>query len=210
MQLNSIIIKAACFAAKAHEDQRRKGSGIPYIEHPLGVAEIVANEGGVCDEITLTAALLHDTVEDTDVTLDQIQEIFGWDLAHAVAEITDNKTARKQHQIDHSRWISKRARTIKLADKLHKLRSFATGPPNWDRERIQGYFVWSAAIIDSIRGTNRRLEDALDVVFACNITLGDETFPALPDCDRVEFLKQYMESMRVAVDGGFNPEVREN
>jgi guanosine-3',5'-bis(diphosphate) 3'-pyrophosphohydrolase len=86
------LLKAANFAAKKHRNQRRKDSArTPYINHPIGVANILTEEGDVDDIATLQAALLHDTVEDTDTTLEEIEQIFGEEVRKIVDEVTDDK-----------------------------------------------------------------------------------------------------------------------
>jgi guanosine-3',5'-bis(diphosphate) 3'-pyrophosphohydrolase len=162
------ILKASYFAAEKHRDQRRKGDGSPYINHPLGVGWILWDEGCVMDPPTIIAAILHDTVEDTNTTLDEIAREFGQVVANIVAEVTDDKELpkvdRKKLQIEHARKASHAARNIKLADKLHNLRDLLKVPPQgWSRGRITGYFLWSAQVIKAIaeQNTNRRLESIL-------------------------------------------------
>lgn len=120
-------MKAADFAAKKHRDQRRKDpQQTPYINHPIGVANILINEGGVDDPIVLQAALLHDTVEDTETTLDEIEEHFGPKVRGIVAEVSDDKDLpkeeRKRLQVVNAPHKSKEAKLVKLADKLYNLR----------------------------------------------------------------------------------------
>ena len=104
------VIKAADFAAIKHKDQRRKNkSAVPYINHPIGVAKILTSEGKVTDPIVLQAALLHDTVEDTDTTIEEIRDAFGDKVQSIVAEVTDDKSllkqTRKQLQIENVRGL---------------------------------------------------------------------------------------------------------
>ncbi|XP_029431002.1 guanosine-3',5'-bis(diphosphate) 3'-pyrophosphohydrolase MESH1 isoform X1 [Rhinatrema bivittatum] len=121
------LLEAADFAAKKHRSQRRKDpEGTPYINHPIGVARILSHEAGVTDTAVLQAALLHDTVEDTDTTFLEIEEKFGKEIRQMVEEVTDDKTLpkreRKRLQIEHARHCSQGARLVKLADKLYNLR----------------------------------------------------------------------------------------
>lgn len=82
------ILRAAAFASEKHSKQRRKDADAsPYINHPLGLANILANEGDVTEVSVLAAALLHDTVEDTETTIEEIEENFGSDIAKIVAEV---------------------------------------------------------------------------------------------------------------------------
>merc|ERR1712110_744918 len=164
------VLKAADFAAKKHRDQRRKGPDkAPYINHPIGVANILANEGGIDDPIVLQAALLHDTVEDTDTSLDEIEEQFGKTVRDVVNEVTDQKDLpskeRKRLQVINAPKKSPRAKLVKLADKLYNLRDLHQSPPaDWTEERIQQYFVWSSYVLHGVKGTNQALEVEIDKI----------------------------------------------
>lgn len=159
------------FAAIKHRDQRRKDDHkTPYINHPIGVANILASEGNVTDIDTLIAAILHDTVEDTDTTFEEIEDQFGSDVRKIVDEVTDDKTleksVRKQLQIEHAKTSSPKAKAVKLADKLYNLRDILIcTPEGWTKERCDEYFIWAKKVVDNLRGTNKLLEDALDDVF---------------------------------------------
>lgn len=166
------VIKAADFAAKKHRDQRRKDAeGTPYINHPIGVANIIINEGGIDDPIVLQAALLHDTVEDTDTTLDEVEEHFGKTVRDVVDEVTDKKELpkeeRKRLQVVLAPKKSHRAKLVKLADKLYNLRDLhRCTPQGWTKERAQQYFVWSSYVVHGLKGTNKNLEAKLDEILS--------------------------------------------
>ena len=172
MSDTTLILRAAAFAARKHRDQRRKDAeASPYINHPLELARVLAEVGGVTDAATLCAALLHDTVEDTDTTFDELQREFGAEIAALVAEVTDDKslpkTERKRLQIDHATSLSPAAKRVKLADKICNLTDVATSPPvGWSLERRREYFVWAKAVIDRLRGIDARLEAAFDAAYA--------------------------------------------
>src|SRR5450631_3923740 len=122
------------FAAAKHRNQRRKDAeASPYINHPLQVAHVLATEGGVSDLTTLMAAVLHDTVEDTETTYDELIERFGRKVADVVMEVTDDKALvkadRKRRQVEQAPHMSKRAALVKLADKTCNLRDVAKNPP---------------------------------------------------------------------------------
>src|SRR3954453_22443163 len=124
------ILRALAFAAHKHRDQRRKDpEATPYINHPIAVAHLLANEAFVDDEAVLTAAILHDTIEDTATTGDELRAIFGDEVAALVGDLTDDKSLskeqRKQLQITHASHVSPRARLVKLADKTCNLRDLA-------------------------------------------------------------------------------------
>src|SRR5579871_3784275 len=144
------ILGAVQFAAQKHMTQKRKGMmGEPYINHLLEVAGLIAESSEDLDENLIVAALLHDTVEDTRTTYEEVREKFGDDVAGLVAEVTDDKSlpkaTRKQLQIDNAPHKSTRAATIKLADKISNLRAIrrtrlVTGRPTFpnrsERDRV--------------------------------------------------------------------------
>ena len=196
------LLQAADFAAQKHVAQRRKNGDIPYVNHPLAVARRLAELGGVEDTVTLAAALLHDTVEDTDTTRDEIESIFGPEIADVVAEVSDDKSLqkadRKREQIRHAQTISSRARMVKLADKLDNLTGLTiAAPPGWDTARIRGYFAWAHAVVAHLRGVNEPLEQALDDLFGRDVTHGDSVFRAVPEetAEREDLLESYLHDM---------------
>jgi GTP diphosphokinase / guanosine-3',5'-bis(diphosphate) 3'-diphosphatase len=167
----ALILRAASFAAHKHRDQRRKDEAAsPYINHPLALASVLATEGGITDAATLCAALLHDTIEDTDTTPDELRREFGAEVCELVEEVTDDKTLpkpeRKRLQIEHAAQISDKAKLVKLADKICNLRDVTGSPPaDWSLQRRQEYFDWAKAVIDRLRGVDARLEAAFDVAY---------------------------------------------
>ncbi|XP_033108566.1 guanosine-3',5'-bis(diphosphate) 3'-pyrophosphohydrolase MESH1-like, partial [Anneissia japonica] len=113
------------------------------------------------------AALLHDTVEDTDTTFEEIEAAFGTEVKSIVAEVTDDKSLpkmeRKRLQIENAPKKSMKAKLVKLADKLYNLRDLERSTPKgWTRERVDDYFLWAGRVVDGLRGTNKQLEDELD------------------------------------------------
>ena len=164
----ALLLKALSFAAHKHRDQRRKDAeASPYINHPIALAEVLAGEGGVADLEVLAAALLHDTIEDTATTLEELREHFGARIAAMVAEDTDDKDLpkadRKRLQIEHAAVISPGAKLVKLADKICNLRDVAGRPPaKWDLARRREYFDWAKRVIDGLRGAHPGLESAFD------------------------------------------------
>jgi len=169
----ALVLRAAEFAAHKHRDQRRKdASASPYINHPLALASILANEGGVTDAATLCAALLHDTIEDTKTTHAELVEAFGQEIADVVAEVTDDKSItdkaeRKRLQVEHAAHISPRAKRVKLADKIANLRDVAHSPPHdWPLQRRREYFDWAKSVIDRLRGVDALLEAVFDRAYA--------------------------------------------
>jgi GTP diphosphokinase / guanosine-3',5'-bis(diphosphate) 3'-diphosphatase len=162
------IMRAASFAAKKHAGQKRKGAdGEPYINHPLEVASLLTNVGGIDDTDVITAALLHDTVEDTGVSLEEIEKEFGSAVAGYVGEVTDDKSLakadRKRLQVEHAPHLSHGAKQIKLADKISNIRDVTSNPPDgWDNQRRREYVQWGSDVVAGLRGANRALEAEFD------------------------------------------------
>jgi guanosine-3',5'-bis(diphosphate) 3'-pyrophosphohydrolase len=167
----ALLFRALAFAAHKHRDQRRKDAeASPYINHPIALAEVLAREGGVTDAEVLAAALLHDTIEDTDTSFEELEGEFGGRIAGMVAEVTDDKnlekSERKRLQIEHAAGISPGAKLVKLADKICNLRDVADRPPaQWDLRRRQEYFEWAKKVIDQLRGAHSELEAAFDAAY---------------------------------------------
>jgi len=159
------ILKALHFAADKHRDQRRKDEDAsPYINHPIEVAELLARIGGVTDLVTLQGAILHDTIEDTDTSPEELEREFGPEVRRVVEEVTDDKNLpkadRKRLQIEHASHISDRARLVKLADKMSNVRSVTETPPaKWPLERRQEYLDWTEQVVAGLRGCNPALEN---------------------------------------------------
>lgn len=166
-----ILVKTADFAARKHRDQRRKDpEKTPYINHPIGVARILVDEGSISEIEVLQAALLHDTVEDTETTLEEIQTCFGIGVRNIVAEVTDDKSLtkmeRKRLQIENAPHKSREAKLVKLADKLYNLRDLCRATPEgWSSERVTQYFKWAFQVVSGLRQTNQAIEDELDKIF---------------------------------------------
>lgn len=162
----SRILRAVAFAADRHRFQRRKDEeASPYINHPIEVAEVLSIEAGVDDEVTLIAALLHDTVEDTETTIEEILELFGPEVARVVAEVTDDPTLprneRRRIQLERAGGASREAKLVKIADKICNIRDVVSRPPTgWSFERRREYVLWAAAVAKNCAG----LIPHLDVV----------------------------------------------
>ena len=167
-----VLLKAVAFAADKHRTQRRKDADAsPYINHPIALANVLANEGGVTDVVVLSAAVLHDTIEDTNTTAEELTAIFGAKITATVLDVTDDKSLdkhdRKQRQIEHAPHISKEAKLVKLADKICNLRDILAAPPaDWSPERKQGYFDWAAKVVAGVRGVHPELEAVFDGLLA--------------------------------------------
>ncbi len=167
-----LLFDALAFAAHKHRAQRRKDiEASPYINHPIALADVLANEGAVEDPIVLCAAVLHDTIEDTETTYAELRERFGREIADVVMEVTDDKTLlkaeRKERQVVHAPDLSQRAKLVKLADKISNLRDIASNPPaSWLLSRKQEYYEWAKRVIDGLRGAHPGLERLFDREYA--------------------------------------------
>ncbi|MGX1197399.1 HD domain-containing protein [Parvibaculum sp. MBR-TMA-1.3b-4.2] len=164
MPLGNLIIKAVAFAAEKHRNQRRKDADVsPYINHPIALANVLANEAGIDDASVLCAAILHDTIEDTDTSVEELERTFGSVIAGIVSEVTDDKSldkqTRKRLQIEHAPHSSPEAKLVKLADKICNLRDILANPPmDWSTQRKQEYFEWAASVGEGLRGAHAQLE----------------------------------------------------
>lgn len=158
------LLKAIAFAADKHRQQRRKGlDSDPYINHPIAVANILANIGNITELPILLAAVLHDTIEDTDTGQEEILQLFGIQVLNLVLEVTDNphlsKPARKQLQIQNLPDMSTGAKCIRLADKISNMLDITFHPPlNWSPQRCAEYIDWSEQILVGCKGINTDLE----------------------------------------------------
>ena len=164
----AFLLKAIEFASRKHSMQRRKDvDASPYINHPIAVAHLLADAGGVTDLLTLMAAVLHDTIEDTETTPSELEQQFGETVRKVVEEMTDDKTldkaVRKQLQIEHAPKLSRRAKSIKIADKIANVEDVAGAPPaTWDLARRLEYLDWTDKVVAGCRGANPALERHYD------------------------------------------------
>ena len=167
----SLIMQALSFAALKHRDQRRKDvDASPYINHPISLANILINEAGVDDVEVICAALLHDTIEDTDTTATELEATFGSSITGIVVEVSDDtslpRLERKRLQIEHAAHASDKAKLVKLVDKISNLRDVAVNPPgSWSVPRRQEYFDWAKRVIDQLRGVHPSLEALFDAAY---------------------------------------------
>lgn len=168
----NLMVRATRYAAEMHKKQKRKGAHeTPYVNHPLEVARILAEEAGVSDHVILAAAVLHDVIEDTDAEEQELREQFGSEVSRIVAEVTDNKKfckdTRKAFQLMHAPHLSTGAKLIKLADKIANLRDMASPDgPGWHAQRVAEYFIWAKQVADGLAGVNQQLDEAFAEVYA--------------------------------------------
>jgi (p)ppGpp synthase/HD superfamily hydrolase len=166
------IFAAAMFAAEKHAAQKRKGAAAePYVNHLIEVAQLVADSSEVLDTNLVMAGLLHDTIEDTGTTAEELEQAFGSDITALVVEMTDDKSlpkeVRKELQVEHAPHKSVRAQVIKLADKISNLRSLLASPPaTWSTERKRAYFTWAQRVVNALSAPNPILKAEFDRTFA--------------------------------------------
>ena len=166
------LARAADYAARQHLAQRRKGERAePYINHLTEVAALLAEATDGDDVVLVMGGLLHDTLEDTDSTYEDLVQRFGPEVAALVAEVTDDKSLKKEErkrlQVEKAAGKSERARMLKIADKTSNLRSLIESPPQgWTDDRLRDYVVWAEQVVRSCRGLNARLEAAFDAAHA--------------------------------------------
>jgi guanosine-3',5'-bis(diphosphate) 3'-pyrophosphohydrolase len=159
-----LILRAIDFAARKHRDQSRKGKeASPYINHPISVSLLLAEVGNVTDPEVLSAAILHDTLEDTATTPEELKAVFGTRICKLVQEVTDDKqlpkTKRKALQIEHAAQLSPDAVLIKLGDKISNVLDVTHSPPShWDLQRRKEYLDWAEAVVKNCPRVNRALE----------------------------------------------------
>ncbi len=164
------LLKALSFAADKHRFQRRKDTEeTPYINHPINVALTLIEKGEEQDNDLLVAAVLHDTIEDTQTTPEEIEQIFGETVLGLVLEVTDDKNLskeeRKRLQVIHAPHKSSLARKLKLGDKICNVYDILNHPPsNWTTERKLNYLTWAEEILIGLKGTNALLEEHLSML----------------------------------------------
>jgi guanosine-3',5'-bis(diphosphate) 3'-pyrophosphohydrolase len=167
-----LVIRAVEFAAQKHRMQRRKDSeASPYINHPIALMHVLCIDGGISDPLVLAAAALHDTIEDTETTEEELRTTFEEEIAQIVVEMTDDKSLpkeqRKRLQIEHAHRMSREGALVKLADKICNLRDVAANPPlGWCLERQVGCFDWAKAAVDGLSRVSEYLLAKFDTAYA--------------------------------------------
>lgn len=188
--MENLIDNAICFAVKAHSGMRRKGTDLPYVSHPLEAFSIAASITN--DEKVLAAAVLHDVVEDTDYTIEDIKNGFGEKVAELVASDSENKREnlpaeqtweiRKQETLEALKNSSREEQIITISDKLSNIRAiyrdyFTIGESLWqrfnqkDKNKQRWYYEGIAESLNLLRDTFAYRE----YVFLLNKIFGDKT-----------------------------------
>jgi len=165
----SKLSAAYCFSALKHAHQRRKGAGdIPYINHPVDVANLLASTIPDTDYNLLIAAILHDTLEDTKTSNAEIEELFGKEVLDIVLEVTDDmslsKAIRKSKQIEKAPFISPKAKLIKIADKACNIRDILRTRMYWSNRQKVKYILWAVEVAEKCKNINTNLDQEFDEI----------------------------------------------
>jgi guanosine-3',5'-bis(diphosphate) 3'-pyrophosphohydrolase len=168
-QLSSSLFEVLVYAAQLHQYQRRGGyDRLPYINHLIKVTNTLIQIGRETDETLLSAAILHDAIEDTEATHASIAARFGTAVADIVEELTDDMTLsypkRKDLQIAGAPQLSEAAKKIRIADKACNIQDIFSYPLRWTKQRKRAYVINACAIVDTIRGTSPAVEAYFDQV----------------------------------------------
>ena len=167
-----LFMSALKFGAHKHRWQRRKDAEqTPYFNHPINVAEILMRIGAVIDISILTAALLHDVIEDTETEPEEVEQIFGPAVLSLILEVSDNKSLpkeiRKDLQVQHAPCLSPGAKLIKMADKISNIGDVIhSPPPDWSIERRLEYLAWAEKVVKAMNGCNEKLEEEFFILLA--------------------------------------------
>jgi guanosine-3',5'-bis(diphosphate) 3'-pyrophosphohydrolase len=163
-----LVSEAAELAARRHNGMARKGRGNePYINHLAEVANLLATATEGADPELVAAGWLHDTVEDTETTRDELAQTFSERVASLVVEVTDDmslpKPQRRQKQIEDAPHKSPGARMIKIADKISNIRARIVPDPSSDeRADLADYAAWAEKVVAGCRGVNPILDAKFD------------------------------------------------
>jgi GTP diphosphokinase / guanosine-3',5'-bis(diphosphate) 3'-diphosphatase len=174
-----LVIRAVEFAAQKHRMQRRKDSDAsPYINHPIALMHVLCIDGSHSDPLVLAVAALHDTIEDTETTEQELRTTFGQGITQIVVEMTDDKSLpkeeRKRLQIEHAHRMSREGALVKLADKICNLRDVAANPPlGWSLKRQLEYFDWAKAVVDRLPRVSETLFVKFDAAYTARPLLAD-------------------------------------
>jgi (p)ppGpp synthase/HD superfamily hydrolase len=172
-----LVSEAADFAARRHIGQQRKGRGSePYVNHLAEVANLLSIAADGTDAELVAAGWLHDTIEDTATTREELAQKFGDHVAALVVEVTDDMTLpkqeRRQRQIVDASRKSPGAKLIKIADKISNIRArILPQPKQEERDDLIDYVSWAERVVAGCRGVNA----VLDRMFDETVTLARST-----------------------------------
>jgi guanosine-3',5'-bis(diphosphate) 3'-pyrophosphohydrolase len=167
-----LVSEAAELAARRHSGQQRKGHGEePYINHLAEVANLLSVVSDGEDAELVAAGWLHDTIEDTDTSHDELAQRFGLRVAGLVEEVTDDmtlaKSERRRLQVIEAPKKSAGAKQIKIADKISNVRVRIFFEPSPEqKEELADYLAWAEQVVAGCRGVNARLDALFDEAVA--------------------------------------------
>jgi guanosine-3',5'-bis(diphosphate) 3'-pyrophosphohydrolase len=163
-----LVSEAAELAAHRHAGMARKGRGNePYFNHLAEVANLLAFATDGADAELVATGWLHDTIEDADITREELAKKFGERVAALVVEVTDNmslpKDQRRQKQIEDAPHKSPAAKLIKIADKISNIRArIVREPSKEERDDLADYVAWAEKVVAGCRGINAALDAKFD------------------------------------------------
>ncbi|MFZ9848658.1 MAG: HD domain-containing protein [Flavobacteriales bacterium] len=161
-----LLFKALNYSAEQHKAQRRKGmESVPYINHPIKVTNIITQFIPDASDDLICAAILHDVVEDTDATIDDIKNKFGDAIASIVQEVTDDKSISKaesrRKQIENAPKLSYNAKIIRVCDKISNVRDICgENIPDWDYKTKIEYLNWAEQVVYALDKFHEELQFA--------------------------------------------------
>jgi guanosine-3',5'-bis(diphosphate) 3'-pyrophosphohydrolase len=167
-----LVSEAAELAARRHSGQQRKGDADePYVNHLAEVARLLAEATDGHDAELVAAGWLHDTIEDTDTSREELAERFGPRVADMVEEVTDDmtlaKSERRRRQVIDAPKKSPGAKLIKIADKISNVRARIFFEPDAEQsEELADYLAWAEQVVKGCRGVNARLDALFDEAVA--------------------------------------------
>ncbi|MFT5538821.1 MAG: (p)ppGpp synthase/HD superfamily hydrolase [Alphaproteobacteria bacterium] len=171
----TLLARAYAFAAVQHAGQHRNAaSGEPYLNHLAEVANLLAYATEGNNAALVAAGVLHDVLEDTGTTPDELRALFGPAVADIVEEVTDpadlSEVDRRRHQVDHAHELSAPAKLLKIADKTSNIRErLAHRPEGQSDEQIRDYIEWGEMVVAGCRGLNEKLEDAFNEAYEAGL-----------------------------------------
>lgn len=160
--------RAAKFAANKHKGQTRKDGKTPYIAHPVQVATILHREARETDPVILLGALLHDTLEDTDTTYEELVHEFGQEVADLVQEVSDDmsRSKKERRESQEGKHWSERAARLKIADKTANLRDLINAPPvGMSKDKKIEYANHARRVIEGMKEHPEALKRLFDLAY---------------------------------------------
>lgn len=160
MSSNQLLIKSLALASKYHVQQKRKSDGSPYINHLIEVAALLTDIAGVDDDDELCAAILHDILEDTGVTKEEVYKTCGHRVLELVEALSDDKSLRlKERREETLRLLPTKSNSVKRIKLADLCSNAAAIPSNWSLERQSEYFFWLDQVADICKTSSLSLHN---------------------------------------------------